>query len=185
MQLPQIRMQSTFIQIDLQIEHPTLQMEQPPAIQSIQQPPAIVNMHVTPGKLTIDQTEAWAQMDLKPISRRIAESAQEGKSKWLEGISRRARQGDDLMHIERGGSVTSAHAKENSQLPPKQFNIGWIPTPFSVKMNYEQAKLQIDVTTQKPSIDVQVRRPILTYTPGSVTVNVSRKNSLQIDFVNE
>ena len=89
------------------------------------------------------------------------------------------------MHIERGGNVTAAHAKENSERPPKQFNVGWIPTPFSVKMHYEQAKLQIDVTAQKPIIDVQVRQPILDYTPGSVTVNVSRKNSLKIDFVNE
>ncbi len=66
------------------------------------------------------------------------------------------------MHIERGGNAIAAHAKENGKLPQKQFNIGWIPSPFSVKMHYEQAKVQFDVQTQKPIIDVQVRSQFMT-----------------------
>lgn len=185
MQLPQIRMQSTFIQTGLQIEDPVQRIEQPKAIQSIEQPKAIVNMEVIPGRLTIDQTEAWAEMDIKPISQRTAEYAQEGKQKLLEGMARRVRQGDDKMHIERRVNVTAVHARENSEQPVKQFNVGWIPSPFSVKMHYKQAKVQFDVQTQKPIIDVQVRKPIHDYTPGSVKVNVLRENSLNIDFVNE
>ncbi|MFB5282822.1 DUF6470 family protein [Peribacillus sp. Hz7] len=180
----QIRMQSTFIQTGLQIEDPVQRIEQPKAIQSIEQPKAIVNMETTPGKLTIDQTEAWEQMDIKHISKRTAEYAQEGKQKLLEGIARRSRQGDEMMHIERGGNVIKAHAKENSERPPKQFNIGWIPSPFSVKMHYQQAKLNIEAQAQKPIIDVQVQKPIHDYTPGDVKVNVIRENSLDIDFVN-
>ncbi len=48
-------------------------------------------MKVIPGQLTIDQSEAWAQMDIKPISQRTAENAQKGKQKVLEGMARRAR----------------------------------------------------------------------------------------------
>ena len=116
-------------------------------------------MQVIPGQLTIDQSEAWAQMDIKPISQRTAENAQEGKQKALEGLARRAREGDDLMHIERGGNAIAAHAKENGKFMQKQTGLGWIPSPFSVKMHYEQAKVQFDVQTQKPIIDVQVRQP--------------------------
>lgn len=183
--LPQIRMHSTFIQIGLQTEKSIQQIEQPKAIQSIKQPQAIVNMKVIPGQLTIDQTEAWAQMDIKPISVRTAEFAQEGKKKVLEGMARRVQQGNEMMHIERGGKVFQAIAKENGENPPKQFNIGWIPSPFSVKMHYEQAKVQFNVQTQKPIIDVQVRKPIHEYTPGDVKVDILRKNSLKIDFVND
>lgn len=185
MQLPQIRMQSTFIQTSIHTEDPVQRIEQPKATQSIKQPNAIVNMKVNPGQLTIDQTEAWAEMDIKPISQRTAEYAQEGKRKLLEGMSRRSRQGDALMHIERGGNVIAAHAKENGTRPQKQFNVGWIPSPFSVKMHYEQAKVQFNVQTQKPIIDVQIRKPIHDYTPGDVTVSVSQKNSLQIDFISQ
>ena len=52
-------------------------------------------------------------------------------------------------------------------------------------MHYEQSKVQFDVQTQKPIIDVQISKPIHDYTPGSVTVSVSQKNSLQIDVINE
>lgn len=185
MQLPQIRMQSTFIQTSLQIDDPVQRIEQPKAIQSIEQPKAIVDMKTIPGQLTIDQTEAWAEMDIKPISQRTAENAQMGKQKVLEGMARRSRQGDDLMHIERGGNVIAVHAKENGTRPQKQFNVGWIPSPFSVKMHYEQAKVQFNVQTHKPMIDVQIRKPIHDYTPGNVTVSVSQKNSLQIDFISQ
>ena len=185
MQLPQIRMQSTFMQTSIQIEDPVQRIQQPKAIQSIEQPQAIVNMKSAPGQLTIDQSEAWAEMDIKTISQCTAEFAQEGKQKALEGLARRARKGDDLMHIERGGNPIAAHFKENSARPQKQVELGWIPSPFSVKMHYEQSKVQFDVQTRKPIIDVQINKPVHDYTPGDVSVSVSQKNSLQIDVMNE
>ncbi len=75
--------------------------------------------------------------------------------------------------------------KKIAHVPQKQTGLGWIPSPFSVKMHYEQAKVQFDVQTQKPIIDVQVNKPIHDYTPGDVSVSVSQKNSLQIDVINE
>ncbi|USK69976.1 DUF6470 family protein [Peribacillus asahii] len=185
MQLPQIRMQSTFIQLDIQSESPVQRITRSAPVQSIQQSKAVVNMKTTPGKLTIDQSEAWADMDIKPISQRTAEYAQKSKQKALEGIARRSRQGDELMSIEKGGNVIAAHAKENSARPQKQFNVGWIPSPGSVKMHYERAKLQFDVQTNKPIIDVEFKQPTHDYTPGHVSFSVSQKNSLTIDVVNE
>lgn len=185
MQLPQIRIQSSFIQTSIDITNPVQRIEQPKASQSIEQPKAIVNMKSSPGQLTIDQSEAWAQMDIKPISQRTAENAQDGKRKALEGLARRAQEGDDLMHIERGGNSIVAHAKENGKFIQKQTGLGWIPSPFSVKMHYEQSKVQFDVQTQKPIIDVQVNKPIHEYTPGDVNISVSGQNSLEIDFITE
>ncbi|MFJ8246272.1 DUF6470 family protein [Peribacillus asahii] len=182
--MQQIRMQSTFIQIGLTIEDPVQRMEPSKVIQSIEQPQATLHIERTPGRLTIDQAEAWEQMDIKHIFQRTAELAQEGKQKVLEGIARRSRQGDDMMHIERGGNVLGAHAKQNSERPTKQFNIGWIPSPFSVKTHYEQAKLNIEAQTHKPVIDVQIQKTIHDYTPGSVKMNVTQENSLNIDVVN-
>lgn len=184
MQIPHITMQSTFMQTGLQIEDPVQRIEQNPAQMSIKQPQAIVTVNVTPSQLTIDQSEAWAEMDIKPISQRTAENAQQAKQKAMEGLARRARQGDDLMHIERGGNPLAAHAKENSASPKHQTGLGWIPSPFSVKTHYEQAKLQFDVQVQKPQIDAQIGETIHEYTPGSVKVSVTQKNSLQIEVAN-
>lgn len=184
MQLPQISMQSTSIKTSIQITDPVQKITQPKAVQTIKQPQAIVNMSTTPGKLTIDQTAAWEQMDIKHIFKRTAENAQLGKQKALEGLARRAREGDEMMHIERGGNPIAAQAKEHGKFIQKQTGLGWIPTPFSVKTDYQSANVQFDVQVQKPTIDAQISKPTHDYTPGDVSVSVSQQNSLQINVNN-
>ena len=181
--IPQIRMESNFIRLGLNIQKPVQEIQQPKAIQTIQQPKAKLEIETTPGKLTIDQTKAREDVDLKSARRRIEEAAQSGYQDWLNGLERRASQGRELMEIENGGNPLAYQAKLNSEGPEKQFNIGWVPSHFSVKINYEPAKLYIEAQPQKPRIDVEIQKPIHNYTPGKVTTEILEKNSLKIDFV--
>lgn len=184
MQVPQIRLQSTFIKTGLSIEEPIQKIEQPAAIQTIEQPAAILSIRTTPSKMLIDQTEARADVDLKSVSRRVQEFADKGYQDWLKGMARRARQGRELMEIHRGGNPIAAHAKQNSEGPQKQFNIGWIPSHFSVKIQYEPAVVNVDVKPQQPKIHTEAQKPVHEYIPGDVNVTVLEENSLDIDFVN-
>lgn len=184
MQLPQIRLQSNFMKIGLNIEQPVQEIEQPKAIQSIEQPKAIVEIQTTPGKLTIDQSEARADMDLKSIAVRIRELSQNGYQDGLEGTKRRVIEGEQLMQIEHKGNPIAEQAKANSEGPEKQFNLGWIPSHFSVKLQYEPTKVNIHVEPQKPIIHTEVQRPIHNYLPGKTTVEVLERNNLEIDFIN-
>jgi hypothetical protein len=184
LQLPQIRLQSTFAKIAIKTTPPVQEIKQPPAELDLQQPPAEIKIETTPAKLTIDQTKAWEDMDLKHIFRRIEEFAQQGYEDWLEGIARVSRQGDELMRIEDGGNPIAEQAKENSEDPIYDFNIGWIPSLFSVKTNFEPAKVHMDVKVHQPIIRAKINKPIINYTPGKVTVDLAQRNSLKIDFVN-
>jgi hypothetical protein len=184
MNLPQIRLESTFAKIAIETTPPMLEIEQPPAELDLQQPPAEMKIETTPAKLTIDQTKAWEDMDLKHIFRRIEEFAQQGYEDWLEGMARVSRQGDELMRIEDGGDPIAEQAKENSEDPMYEFNVGWVPSHFSVKTNYEPAKVHIDVEVNKPIIKTKINKPIINYTPGKVTINLAERNSLKSDFVN-
>jgi hypothetical protein len=184
MQLPQIRLQSTFAKIAIETTPPVQEIKQPPAELDLQQPPAEIKIETKPAKLTIDQTKAWEDMDLKHIFRRIEELAQQGYKDWLEGIARVSRQGDELMRIEDGGNPIAEQAKENSEDPLYDFNIGWIPSLFSVKTNFEPAKVHMDVKVHKPINQTKINKPIIHYTPGKVTVDLAQHNSLKIDFVN-
>lgn len=183
MRLPQIRLESTFIKTGLQIQKPVQKIEQPKATQSIQQPKAELEINTAPGKLAIDQTEAKAQLGLKTIPRLVSEAAQEGRQAVLEGIGRRASEGDQLMRIENQGNPIPQIAEANA-FKEKQFGIGWIPSHGSVKLQYTPADVQVKVTPRKPIIDAQIQKPIHEYTPGNVSVYVEQKNSLKIDFVN-
>lgn len=184
MNVPQIRLESNFIKMGLNIEKPKQEIEQPPAIQSIQQPKAILEIDTIPGRLTIDQTKAREDVDLKSVGRRVEEFAQNGYQDWLKGLERRASQGTELMKIENGGNPIASQAKENSEGQPKQFNIGWIPSHNSVKIQYESAKVNIKAQPQKPKIEVEIGKPTHSYTPGKVSTEIIEKNSLSIDFIN-
>ena len=184
MQIPQIRLQSTSMKIGLNIEQPVQQIEQKSADQSIEQPQAILEIRTAPGKLTIDQSQAREDMDLKSLSKRVEEFARQGYQDWLAGMARRAQQGTELRHIEKGGNALAEQARQNSKGPEKQFNLGWIPSHFSVKLDYQQAQVEIEATAQKPIIDARINRPNHTYTPGSADVEILQKNALDIDFIN-
>jgi hypothetical protein len=184
MNLPQIRLESTLAKIAIETTPPMLEIEQPPAELDLQQPPAEIKIEKTPAKLTIDQTKAWEDMDLKHIFRRIEEFAQQGYEDWLEGMARVSRQGDELMRIEDGGNPIAEQAKENSEDPMYEFNVGWVPYHFSVKTNYEPAKVHIDIKVNKPINNTKINKPIINYIPGKVMVDLDRRNSLKVDFAN-
>ncbi|MDC3412227.1 DUF6470 family protein [Aquibacillus sp. 3ASR75-11] len=184
MKLPQIRIQTQMAKIQLNRTQGEQTIEQPKAIQSIQQPKAEMIIERTPSQLQIDQTEAWEDMDLKSVSKRIAEAAQLGQQDWLAGIARVSRQGDQLMKIENGGNPIASQAMENGFDPQKEFNIGWIPSAGSVKINYIPTEVKINVEPQKPIIKTQMQKPITNYQPGKVEVSLKQYPDVKIDFDN-
>jgi len=184
MNLPQIRLESTSARIGLHIEKSVQNIEQPKAVQSIEQPKAKLSIEKVPARMTIDQTEAWADLGFKSILRLAAENAKNGKQMAMEGTARRVRQGDDLMRIENKINPIPSHAIENGYKPEARLSITWIPSPGSVKINFDPAKVNIDVRPRKPIIHTQMQKPIHDYTPGKVHVYLEQKNSLKIDFVN-
>ncbi|MED2970959.1 DUF6470 family protein [Fictibacillus sp. B-59209] len=185
MSVPQLRMESTKGQIGITTIQPVQELEQQPADLEIQQPKADLSIETTPGKLTIDQSQARADMDLKSIGRRIEEFAQKGYSDWLDGLARMAQQGDELMRIENGGQPIADQAKENGEDPILEFNIGFVPSPFSVKTNYDPAKVNIDWRVNKPIIEARINRPRHSYKPGEVHIDMRKRPSLTIDVAGQ
>ncbi len=184
MNLPQIRLQSEQAKISITKTKGQQSIQQPKAELDIQNPKIEMDIERTPSKLTIDQTKAWEDMDLKHIFRRTEEFAQQGYQDWLEGLARRAEQGDELMKIEQGGNPIAAQAKVNSESPMKEFNIGWIPSHNSVKIHYEPSKVDIRWKTQPAVNRTKPRKPIIEYNPGDVKIDLAKHADLKIDFEN-
>ncbi|WP_226643238.1 DUF6470 family protein [Mesobacillus subterraneus] len=184
MQFPQIRLQSTFGQIEINTHNAKLVFEQPIAELSIQQPTAELDINRTPLKLSIDQTKAREDMDLKNISKRIEEFAQQGYQDWLSGLERVSQDGNELMMIENGGNAIADQAKRNSESPMLDFNIGWIPSMGSVKVGYYPGQVNINWKINKPIIESRINEPLVDYLPGKVEVGLKEYPSLKIDFEN-
>jgi hypothetical protein len=184
MRLPQIRMESTYAKIELNSRKGQQEIEQPSARLSIQQPKAEMEVEKIPSRLTIDQSRARADVDLKSASQRIEEAAQQGYQDLLEGIARRAQEGEAMMKIENGGGAIAQLAKQHKVLPEHEFGLGWIPSVGSVRVDYDPGRLDIYWKVNKPIIDSQTNQPIINYYPGSVEVNMKQYQSLRIDFDN-
>jgi hypothetical protein len=184
MKLPQIRLESQFAQIQMNTTPATQTIEQPQADLDIQQPKAELHIETTPSKFTVDQSQAWADMDLKPILKRIEEFAKNGYQDWLNGIARRAHEGNTMMRIENGGNVLATIAKNNSESTTYEFNIGFIPSLFSVKTFIEPSKLDIQWDIKKVINNTKIRKPIIEYNPGQIDIGIKQYEDLKINFSN-
>lgn len=185
MNFPQIRLQSQMAKIELNTNPAVQSIEKPGPDLDIQQPSAVLHINRTPSKLLIDQSEARADVDLKTIRRRIEEFAQNGYKEWLNGLGRRAQEGNQLMRIENKGNPIANIAKQNSQLyPTYDFNIGYVPKAGSVKIDFEPTKLDIEWETKKPINNTKTRNPIINYHPGNVDIRMKQYQNLKIDFAN-
>ncbi|WP_053218577.1 DUF6470 family protein [Virgibacillus senegalensis] len=184
MQLPQVRMQSKLAKIQITQTPVQQTIKQPKAEQTIRQPHAEVTMQRIPSKMTIDQSKAWEDMNLKSAAKSISEAAQKGKEAVYKGMQRRVSQGEQLMKIENGGNPIASQGKQNGEKPMKQFNIGWIPSHFAVKTDYQPSELKINVQTHEPIIENKPNKPIINNQPGGVETSILQKESLDIDFAN-
>ncbi|TFB24378.1 hypothetical protein E3U55_02435 [Filobacillus milosensis] len=184
MDFPQIRIQSQPAKINIQLTKGQQTIQQPKAEQSIQQPKADLQIKTTPSKLTIDQNQAWKDMGFLSSVEAAEESAQRGYQDLLAGIARRTQEGDQLMRIENGGDPIASISKSNANPPMKEFNIGWIPSAGSVKINYQPSEVNIESRTNKPIIEVRPRKPMHDYQPGNVNISMQQYQDLQIDFEN-
>jgi hypothetical protein len=184
MDMPQVRLQSQQAKISLQTTDAKLSIQQPEAEQIIRQPDAEITMRTTPSKLTIDQTQAWNDMDLKSVMKRIDDFAKLGKKSYLEGIARTVQEGKELMQIEKGGNPIASQAKRIAERNLKDFAIGWIPSNFSVKVDYQPSELDINVEVNAPEIKNTPHQPEYQYQRGQVDVGIAQYQSLKVDFEN-
>jgi len=183
MNIPELQIQSTKAQIGLTTIKAVQEIKQPKADLDLQQPKAKMMMESTKSKLTIDTLEARESLDLKSSISRTAEVAQYSEQQLMEGLARRAQEGDELMKIENGGNSISEQAKRRWKQPYSSINIQFLPKADSVKINFEPGEVDIRIEPQKVINNTKANKPIHNYTPGKVKIDLIQKASLKIDWL--
>lgn len=184
MEIPHLRMDATYGKIGLRTKDGKLSIRQRQAEMTIRQPKAEMTIRSVGGKLNIDQSKAFAESGLKSVFQLNEEYVRRGRSAVLEGIARRAREGDRLMKIENSGHPIADIARSNSSDPPLRFNIGWMPkSPFSVKFSYQPVDVRIQWQIHRPQINVRPQSPEFSYAPASVSGFMRQRASLDIEVV--
>ncbi|KOS66664.1 hypothetical protein AEA09_18190 [Lysinibacillus contaminans] len=186
MRLPQIQIRTTDAQMDLHISKPQQIIKQPNATQTIEQPAAILEINTKRGVLRIDSSQARRDLGLIGPLESIDNFAQEGKQEALQGMARRAREGRQMMESagkDQGRAIIQGIAQQNHGPKRIPFNIKFVPSIGSVKINYTPGATDVNITRQNPEIDAQVNKPIHDYTPGKVTGTMIQRPDVQIDVI--
>ena len=187
MQFPQIQIKTTDIQMDYTITKPFQRIEQPKADLKISQPAATLEIHTTNPELHINQDQLWRDLGLKPTGELISEYAQKGKQEALKGISRRVKEGNQLMQNagkEQGRSTIQGIAKQNHG-PHRSgpYNIKFIPSFNAVKVNITPGTIDVNIERNAPRIDVQVNKPKMDFTYGDVNGTMLVRPDVDIDVI--
>jgi len=182
MKIPQIQIQTKKAELGLIIQQPKQQIQQPQADMQIHQPAAELSIHTTKGQLYIDSSQARRDIGMVSSMEMTRNYAEKGKQAALAGVARRAREGEQLMSIEKGGNAI--YSIIDAKSGPKNIKMGikFIPSGNSVKTTYIPATVDIQVQKNNPKIDVQINKPIHNYSPGNVNIDLIQKPSIQIDW---
>lgn len=185
MELPRIQIHTVHAQIGLHMERPSMSIRQPSAdIQIDQELIGSFRLSTTKSKLHIDQTEAFADTDLKGPLRRNREAAAKARENVLEYIGKKARQGERLKKIELGGNAIAEIAKESGEREPFTYNIANVPkNAFRVKFHYEPAEVQVDIDWPDPNIQVKRNEPEIHIPKWQVNAYLKQKNSIHFSVV--
>lgn len=187
MQIPQIQIKKTDIQMDFKITKPFQQIKQPKADLKISQPAATLEINTTNAKLDINMDQMWRDLGLKPIGELINEYAQMGRQEMLSGISKRVSEGRQMM-LGAGkdqGSATIRNIAKKNHGPerPGPYNIKFIPSIGSVKVNITPGTTDINIQRNEPKIDVKVNKPQMDFTYGTVNGKMVVRPDVHIDVI--
>ena len=187
MRFPQIQISTTDIQMDWNITKPFQKIEQPQADLHIEQPAATLEINTTNARLDINMDQMWRDLGSKPVDELIQEYAQMGRQESLKGISRRVREGEQMMNNAgkgQGRGTMQNIAKQNhGPQRPGPYNIKFIPSIGSVNVNITPGTTDVNITRNAPKIDVQVNKPRMDFTYGTVSGKMLVRPDVAIDVI--
>jgi hypothetical protein len=183
MQVPQIRLQQTYAQIGLRITQPVQELQQAPADLSIIQTPSKMIVTRTPSRLYINQDQARNEVNMKMPDVFSRDNAEAARQAGFEAIAEIVQEGNQLAAIETKTDALTAIAVNKSLPKPDDYNIAFIPSYGSVRIDYTLTELHIEWEKGGTEIKATPREVIHNYTAGKTEVYLQQKNHLQIDFV--
>ncbi|MDH4618251.1 DUF6470 family protein [Brevibacillus sp. AY1] len=184
MPIAQLRMESTFARLGLNINKPVQEIRQPAAEMNLSQVPAKLDIEQARLELSIDSSQARANIGIMTSTQFSESNAAYGKQKAMQSIAEKSQEGDRLMRIYTKENAIAAIGREKGL---RVLEGGYRPPSAS-------ADEGVDIQIQLKPVVIQVQRngmtmnpvtkpPELSYTPGKVEPYMIQYNSLKIDVV--
>jgi len=176
-----IRITQRFAQIGIEWKSAELSIKNPPPDITMQQYPADIIITIERPEVHIDTTQTFSEMGLKRFVPLEMEHAQKSQSIVIDGIGRRAYEGDKLASSIGLGNKVFADIAENNLPQPAEFNVDIIPrTPPKITATGEisiegvMGDVVVDSPPNFPEVNVQL---------GYVKTYIEKEPYLKIEAV--
>ncbi|WP_088032459.1 DUF6470 family protein [Evansella clarkii] len=178
MNMPQIEIQQQNARTAIHYSRPQMSIRQPSATLEINQDLAgTLNISRTASKMYIDQSEAFADANLKAPLRQSKEWSQAGKQAAMAYIAKTAGQGEQLKKIENGTNALPSIARQNGEKPQRQAGLVMMPeSAFKVRFNFVPSELNIESKWGKPTIHARKNDPEIHIPKWQTDVYLEQKN---------
>ncbi|GED56744.1 DUF6470 family protein [Brevibacillus formosus] len=184
MQIQQIRMESTFARIGLDIKKPIQEIKQPKAEMNLRQEAASISIEQGRTELQIDSSQARANIGIMTPMQFSDSNASYGRQEWLQAIAEKSQEGDRLMKIHTRENAIANIGREKGL---RALEGGYTPPAASldegVDVSIQAKPAVINVKRNGMSMHPVLSPPELSYTPGKVEPYMIQYNSLKIDVV--
>lgn len=183
--VPQIQIATTDIKMQYSTKPPVQKIQQPHASQRIEQPAAILEINTSRGQLKIDSSQARRDLGQVGPIEATKNAAQQADQTRLQGISRRVSEGRQMMlgagKGQGAGTIKQIAIQNHGPKRPGPYNIKFVPSIGSVKIDYTPGKTDVNIEAQQAKIENKVNKPIHDYTPGKVSGTMVQRPDVQID----
>ncbi|MGG3887086.1 DUF6470 family protein [Brevibacillus panacihumi] len=184
MAIAQIRMESTFARLGLNINKPIQEIRQPTAKMNLSQVPAKLEIEQARIELSIDSSQARANIGIMTSMQFSDSNAAHGKQKAMQAIAEKAQEGDRLMRIYTKENAIANISREKGM---RALEGGYTPPAASadegVDIQFQLKPVVIQVQRNGMTMKPVTKPPELSYTPGKVEPYMIQYNSLKIDVV--
>lgn len=182
MEMPRLQIDSTPVKLGLETHQPPMEMAQRDADVRIATDlhGAFHIEHYDP-QLSIDQSAAFADADLKGPLQRTAEHAARARQSALQFVAETARHGEMLKRIEDGVEAIPEIAREKGTRAPKEANYAQVPSGTEkVQIDIEPGGVDFHVARAEAQIDVETHEVELSIPRWETNTYVEQKNQLHI-----
>ncbi|CAM3521153.1 hypothetical protein EDM52_00725 [Brevibacillus invocatus] len=184
MPIAQLRMESTFARLGLNINKPVQEIRQPAAEMNLSQVPAKLDIEQARLELSIDSSQARANIGIMTSMQFSDSNAAYGKRKAMQAIAEKSQEGDRLMRIYTKENAIAAIGREKGL---RVLEGGYRPPSASadegVDIHIQLKPVVIQVQRNGMTMNPVTKPPELSYTPGKVEPYMIQYNSLKIDVV--
>ncbi|MDV2684291.1 DUF6470 family protein [Alkalihalophilus lindianensis] len=177
--------QSTNAYVGLKSNRPHPHIKQHQADLQIRQThTGIIEISTKASELFIDQTEAFADANLKTALRLANDFYSSSTAKVAEHMTKKRQEGDQMMKIENGFGAFARLAKSNTQSSPSQLHVVNMPRSMDqTKIHFQPSQISFNVPRHVADISINRREPDIQMPKWQTDTYLRQKNSISFQAV--